>query len=235
MAPGRRRVQLLLGLALAPALLAGCGDDEPPPSVAEVRSAQRQFAYPLHWAGPSVDGLPLTSLITTHASPSVGYGTCKPAGDSGCTLPVTIQTDSICARNALVHGRRPSGSRRVRGVIARRDAEGTIEIPTGVSNVTVFARPEHIEGVLAALRPVRGARTLRLPQPRYPLEYVAELRRVRDAYVRAGSVRAVRDRLGISQRAVRFRLRLAKELGPARLRRPASDFAGEPCAVEPPR
>jgi len=224
-----------VGLSIAPALLAGCGEDEPPPTVAEVRAAQRQFAYPLYWAGSRVDGLALTSLITRYASPSVGYGTCKASSDSGCALPVSIQTDSICDRNALVHGRRPSASRRVRGVIARGDAEGTIEIATGVSNVTVFARPEHLDGVLAALRPVKGARRGRLPQPRYPLAYVDELRRVRDAYVRTGSVRAVRNRLGISQRAVRFRLRLAEELGSARLRRAPRDFTGEPCAVEPPR
>ena len=223
-----------MGLAVAPALLAGCGGDEPPPTLAEVRAAQRQFAYPLYWAGARIDGLPLTSLITRYASPSVGYGTCKASSDSGCALPVSIQTDSICDRNALVHGRRPSASRRVRGVIARSDAEGTIELPTGVSNVTVWARPEHMKRVLAALRPVTGARPARLPQPRYPFEYVDELRRVRDAYVRTGSIRAVRNRLGISQRAVRFRLRLAEELGSARLRRPPRDFAGEPCAVEPP-
>jgi len=234
MAPGWRRVQLLVGLSIAPALLAGCGADEPPPTVAEVRAAQRQFAYPLYWAGPRVDRLALTSLITRHASPSVGYGTCQASSDSGCALPVSIQTDSICDRNALVHGRRPSGSRRVRGVTARSDAEGTVEIPTGVSNVTVWARPEHMARVLAALHPVKGVRPSRLPQPRYPLEYVDELRRVRDAYVHTGSIRGVRNQLGISQRAVRFRLRLAEELGSARLRRPPRDFAGEPCAVEPP-
>ena len=67
------------------------------------------------------------------------------------------------------------------------------------------------------------------------MTYVLELRRVRDAYRRLGSVRAVRDELRISQRAVRFRLALARELGSARLRRPAAEFAGSPCAVEPAR
>ena len=100
----------------------------------------------------------------------------------------------------------------------------------------MFIRPRYRERALA--RAATGARTLRagrLPQPRYPLEYVEALRRVRDAYVRSGSVRAVRNDLGISQRAVRFRLRLARELGPERLRRPAADFVGAPCAVEPAR
>ena len=87
--------------------------------------------------------------------------------------------------------------------------------------------------MLAALRPVAGARGERLPRARYPRAYVLELRRVRDAYRRLGSVRAVRDELGISQRAVRFRLALARELGSARLRRPAAAFGGSPCAVEP--
>ena len=33
--------------------------------------------------------------------------------------------------------------------------------------------------------------------------------------------------------AIRFRLRLAEKLGRERLRRPASEFAGTPCPVEP--
>lgn len=236
MAALRRRVQLLPAVAVASALLPGCGNDRPPPTIAEVRAAQRAVAYPLYWAGTSVDGLPLTSLLTMYASPTVSYGTCEASSDSGCSLPVSIQTDAICDRNALFPGGAPSSGRRVRGVIARADAEGTLRIPTGISNVTVFAFPEHLERVLAALRPVQSASPAgRLPQPRYPFAYVDELRRVRDAYLRTGSIRAVRNELGISQRAVRFRLRLAEELGSARLRRPPRDFVGEPCAVEPGR
>ena len=95
--------------------------------------------------------------------------------------------------------------------------------------------PRRLERTLAALKPVEGASRGELPAPRYPLEYITELRRTRDAFVRTGSVRAARNELRISQRAIRFRLRLAERLGSARLRRPADQFRGEPCPVEPAR
>jgi hypothetical protein len=122
----------------------------------------------------------------------------------------------------------------VRGITARVRGGGTVDLATGTSNVTVRAdRPPRLERTLAALKRVEGASRGELPPPRYPLEYIEELRRTRDAVVRTGSVRAARDRLRISQRAIRFRLRLAEKLGSARLRRPASGFAGQPCPVEP--
>ena len=170
MAPARRKVQLLAVVTLTCALVAGCGSEEPPPTAGDVRTAQRAFPYPLYWAGTEVDRLPLTSLITEHvAAPTVGYGTCQASSDSGCALPVSIQTDSICDRNALAHGRAPSSSRTVRGVIARADGEGTIEIPTGVSNVTVFARPEHLRRVLTALWPVADTSASARPPAAAPL------------------------------------------------------------------
>jgi hypothetical protein len=73
-----------------------------------------------------------------------------------------------------------------------------------------------------------------LPPPRYPRAYVLELRLVRDIYRRFGSLRAVRDRLGISRSAVRQRLAFARELGGSRLRRPGKQFVSEAgCLLEP--
>jgi hypothetical protein len=64
---------------------------------------------------------------------------------------------------------------------------------------------------------------------------VLELRLVRDTYRRFGSLRAVRDRLGISRSAVRQRLAFARELGRSRLRRPGKQFVPEAgCLLEPP-
>ncbi|HUR86781.1 MAG TPA: hypothetical protein VMY78_15705 [Solirubrobacteraceae bacterium] len=223
--------------AFAAASLAGCGEDgRPRPGPADVRAAQRAAAQPLYWAGRTVDGRPLTAISRSEGRVSFLYGTCEPSGDSGCGAPVSIQTTSICDRNALTVDGPPLSSRRVRGVVARVDAEGTVEVAAGTSSVTVFTNGARADRVLTALRPVEGAlRGSRLPQPRYPREYVLELRRVRDAYRRTGSVRAVRGELGISQRAVRYRLRPARELGSGRLRRPLAEFKGRPCAVEPAR
>lgn len=218
------------------ATIAGCGDDERRPRADDVLAAQRAVVYALYWAGNTVAGLPLTGISRDGGRVNFLYGTCEPSGDSGCGLPVSIQTGSICDRNALTLDGPPPSSRRVRGVVARVDAEGTAEIAAGTSNITVFTNGARLDRVLTALRPVQGApRGAGLPQPRYPREYVLELRRVRDAYRRTGSVRAVRAELGISQRAVRYRLRLARGLGSARLRRPVADFTGKPCAVEPAR
>lgn len=236
MAPVRQRVHPLLVIA-ALGLLAGCGaDDEPAPDLADVRAAQHQAPSRLYWAGTTIAGLPLTGLTQDGGRTGFLYGTCKPSGDSGCGLPVDIQTSSICDSNALVLDVRPSSSRRARGIVVRGYDDGTLELATGDSTVRIFTngsvRPQD---VLAALRPVGGTGTARdrLPPARYPRDYVLELRRVSDAYRRLRSVRAVRGELGISKRAVRFRLALAGELGTSRLRRPAAEFAGSPCAVEP--
>jgi len=224
-----------MAATLALAVLAGCGDDRP--EISDVRDAQKTATQPLYWADDDVAGLPLTGIARNGGVVTFLYGTCKlPEGEGGCAVPVSVQTASICNVKALFLDVRPTTSRRVRGITARVRGASTIDLATGTSNVTVRAdTPARLERALTALRLVEGesARGERLPQPRYPLDYVEELRRARDAFVRTGSIRAVRDELRISQRAIRFRLRLADQLGSARLRRPAGDFAGEPCAVEP--
>lgn len=232
MALARRRVQrLLVGAAPALALLAGCGG----PDSGDARDAQKSATQPLYWAGEEVAGQPLTAITRNGGVVTFLYGDCKnEEREGGCAVPISVQTAPICTVKALVLDVRPTTSRRVRGITARVRGGGTLDLATGTSNVTVRAdSPPRLERTLAALRPVEGNTRGQLPPPRYPLEYIEELRRTRDAFVDTGSVRATRDRLRISQRAIRFRLRLAERLGSARLRRPASEFAGEPCAVEP--
>jgi hypothetical protein len=234
MAPVRRRVQrLLLAATLPLALLAGCGDDHPEES--DVRDAQKSATQPLYWAGDEVAGLELTGLTRNGSVVTFLYGECKlPDGEGGCAVPVSVQTAPICTVKALFLDVRPTTGRRVRGITARVRGASTLDLATGTSNVTVRAdTPARLERTLTALRPVEGAARGELPPPRYPLEYIEELRRTRDAVVRTGSVRAARDELRISQRAIRFRLRLADRLGRERLRRPAAAFEGEPCPVEP--
>jgi hypothetical protein len=220
-------------------LTAGGSDPAPAPDAATVRAAQDAAAFPIFWAGESVAGLPLTGVVRDGGQVSVQYGSCTPAGgEGGCTPPVTLQTTSICARNPLILDLRPRSSSRVRGVPAR-DYGDYLSLEIDTSNVTVFARPEHRQPVLAALQPARvtapaPAPGAELPPPRYPRAYVLELRLVRDIYRRFGSLRAVRDRLGISRSAVRQRLAFARELGGSRLRRPGKQFVSEAgCLLEP--
>ena len=245
---GGRTLGLALGLmALTGALpviiiallTSGGSDPPPPPDAATVRAAQDAADFPLYWAGESVAGLPLTSVTRDRGQVNVSYGACTPAGgEGGCPAPVTIQTTSICARNPLILDLRPRSSSRVRGVPAR-DYSDYLSLEIDRSNVTLFTRSRYRQPVLAALRPVRAtaptpAPGAELPPPRYPRAYVLELRLVRDTYRRFGSMRAVRDRLGISRSAVRQRLAFARELGGSRLRRPGQQFVPEAgCLLEP--
>jgi hypothetical protein len=149
------------------------------------------------------------------------YGTCKPRGDSeSCTPPLEIQVASICDRNALVLDVRPRATFHARGVPVLDYGERRLELASAASQVMVFAAPDRARRAIAALRSVdEEASGGDLAAPRYPRYYLAQLRRVHDAYARTASVRATRDELHISQSAVRFQLALADELGDARLRR----------------
>jgi hypothetical protein len=224
----------MMAATLPLALLAGCGDDRPQES--DVRDAQKTATQPLYWAGDEVAGQQLTAITRNGGVVTFLYGSCRNEDrEGGCAVPISIQTAPICNVKALFLDVRPTRSRSVRGITARVRGATTLDLATGTSNITVRVdRAQRLEPVLAALRPVdRESARGELPPPRYPLEYIEELRRTRDAFVRTGSVRAARDELRISQRAIRFRLRLAERLGSERLRRPAGDFAGQPCPVEP--
>lgn len=230
----RRARRAVAALALLGGI-AGCGDD--PPRAADAHALQRATPFALYWLGTSFAGLPLTSIARDNGFVTVVYGDCDPQGDAGCAPPLQIQTASICDRNVLRGvGRAPSGER-VRGVYLRDDGEGQLMLSTATATVVVFAGERLGRDAVAALRPVTAAAARpRLPAERYPRAVVDELRRVRDAVARGGGVRAARDRLGISQSAIRHRLALARELGGARLRRPAADFVDSAgCAVEPAR
>ncbi len=232
----RRRVQpVLTAVALAAlAVFAGCGDDRP--EMGDVRDAQKTATQPLYWAGDEVADQKLTGITRNGGVVTFLYGSCKNEDrEGGCAVPISVQTAPICAVEALVLDVRPTRSRQVRGITARVRGATTLDLATGTSNVTVRVdRAQRLAPVLKALRRVEGDNARgELPPPRYPQEYIEELRRTRDAFVRTGSLRATRDELRISQRAIRFRLRLAERLGSERLRRPAREFAGEPCPVEP--
>lgn len=206
-------------------LLGGCGADEPERAdPAQARAAQRAAGHTLYWAGSSLSGLPLTGVLRGPPRTTFIYGSCDPGGsDTGCAPPLEIQISSICDANALVLDIRPRATRRARGVPVRDYGEaGRLALDVGTSYVTVSSARASLESAaIAALRTVGGLRRggAALPAPRYPRYYVDWLRRVDGAHRRGGSLRAVRDELGISRSAVHFELGLARELGVARLRR----------------
>jgi hypothetical protein len=188
--------------------------------------------YRLHWVGASFEGLKLTAVSRQFGLTTFIYGTCKPRGESeSCTPPLEVQVASICDRNALVLDVRPRATFHARGVPVLDYGERRLELASAASQITVFAAPGRARRAIAALRRIdEQVPTGLLAAPRYPRYYLAQLRRVHDAYTRTGSIRATRFELHISQTAVRFRLALADELGAARLRR---GERGERCALEP--
>ena len=226
---GRRLALLAATLAVG---VAGCGDEQEPVGAEQARAAQRAAGHELYWVGERFAGLALTGVIRDGPGTTFAYGTCKPAGgEGGCAPPLQIQTSSICDDNALVLDVRPRATFTARGTPVRDYGEGSLELDAGTSHVRLFARTRSPGGspgtggargrqAVAALRPVSGSQRVaaRLPAARYPNGYLAELRRVVAAYERGGSLRAVRADLGISKSAVRFRLALARELGPDGLR-----------------
>lgn len=225
-----RALTAVVTVSLLAAALGGCGDEESGDTVgtrragsSDANAAQRAAAHRLYWVGRSFEGLPLTGVSRDPGLTTFMYGTCTPPPGydaGGCSPPLQIQVASICDRNALVLDVRPRARFVVRGVSVLDYGEGRRELAIGESNVVVWANPARGRRAIGALRPVgRPARGSSLTAPRYPRYYVAQLRRVYDAYARTKSARAVRDELGISKSAVRFELALARELGAARLRR----------------
>ena len=225
---GRRLA--LLAAALAGAV-AGCGDEGEPVDAAQARAAQKAAGHELYWVGERFAGLVLSGVVRNGFATTFAYGTCKPAGgEGGCAPPLQIQTSPICADNALVLDVRPRATFTARKTPVRDYGEGRLELDAASSHVRVFAQGGRGRRAIAVLRPVSGSQrvTARLPAARYPNGYLAELRRVVALYERGGSLRGVRAELGISVSAVRFRLALARELGPAGLR-----GRGVPCDHPP--
>lgn len=82
--------------------LAGCATHMAPPiSAADLNQARQFGEYTVYWAGPTVDGEPLTAAdnLFDFVSSTIGfamyYGNCEGRGTfhtAGCTLPLKITT-----------------------------------------------------------------------------------------------------------------------------------------------
>jgi hypothetical protein len=203
-------------------VLASCGGG--PPDDGAIREAAGSAPNRVYWAGRSIAGLPLAAMNTDGPWITFVYGHCRPDRDANCSPPLQIQTVSICDLNPLEFESLPTASKPWRHLVVREYADRRQMINIGASTVIVYARGSLARRVLPALRAIDEPAGTQLLRARYPRGLVAEVRRVDDAYRRLGSIRRVRDELRISQKAIRFRLALAKELGPQRLHRPGGAF-----------
>jgi hypothetical protein len=174
--------------------------------------------------GSSFGGLPLAAIERDEGRVALVYGSCRPDREVDCHPPLQIQTTSICDLNPLEFYASPRTSRRIGQVVVREYASRERQLSIGASTVLVFGRGRIAERAASALRAVDERPGVHLPRARYPRTLIEEVRRVRDAYERLGSVRAVRNQQRMSQTAVRLRLALADEIGPRRLNRPAKSY-----------
>lgn len=172
-----------------------------------------------HWLGPTFDGMPMSG----RQGRSVFYGDCDagPGADTGCTLPVEVQSWSICRRHPLEIDVIPSRIRRLRGVPVISYGE-RVEVLTGTTDAVVFANdPAVLPRAIEALRPLDEPEqaTSPLPRARLPRWVLRELKLITTLRDRGMSLTDMRSRLGISRSAIRSRLHLAEEVGRSALRR----------------
>lgn len=123
-APNRHSLHAGLAQYLARAILVvivgtavvGCASDGGP----DIESAKAFEGFPLYWLGETFEGLEVTEIIDTEATPnrvSIIYGSCEPSGGSEptCALPLQIQIVPLCFHlDAVAVPPRPE-ARQVRG------------------------------------------------------------------------------------------------------------------------
>jgi hypothetical protein len=175
-------VAVAVGLVLARPGPADNGGPRARPSFS-LEDARAFDEFLLFYAGPSVDGLPLTAVLRrddTASFVSFVYGDCDASGDAGCAPPAEIQVWPSCVRSLALYDV-ASGSPapdwvEVRGVRGALFDRGTrLELGTGRSLVVVFA--DSRTGVLriaAGLRAVDGSVDAGAPLPPAPAPPAAE-------------------------------------------------------------
>ena len=139
--PGARRVAALLGVLLAGAALAGCGDTIQAKPIPHNQLEQLVVAsFPVYWAGATFRGLQISEVSPDPGGAfTVQYGSCLQGGQGTCTPPLRVVTNPD--NSFLPGGQAPAAPAVVRGVPAQSTEAGrVITIPTGGVVVGVFAR-----------------------------------------------------------------------------------------------
>ncbi len=109
-----RRGLAIPAVAASVVALAGCATHTAPPiSASDLREARQFKEYTVYWAGPEVDGEPLTAAdnLFDFVSSTIGfamyYGNCEGRGTfhtAGCTLPLKITTVRYVAHSDASFG-----------------------------------------------------------------------------------------------------------------------------------
>jgi len=141
-----RRAILAAATLAAAGVLAGCATGPAPPVSKNQLTYARSFAlYTVYWAGPRLDGFPLTQAdgigdYNSHVGVTLYYGNCEHKSLlalGGCTLPLRITTVLYLPHSNVSFGR--YRSIRMHGVPAVITAGGDeIELYTGDVAVDVY-------------------------------------------------------------------------------------------------
>ena len=174
---------------------------------------------PDYWLGQETSGGLMASIVGAElGGADVFYDDCARFEPSACESPVLISNTPVCKekRDLFRAGRVPSRLTRFSGALVFRLSGKEIFTQVYTGKVVVFIgglgsrRPEPI---VRALRPVEGESTPgELPLAQLPLNYWHRLERVSAARRRYGSSAAAARHLGLSKRAVKERLVVARRI-----------------------
>lgn len=156
-------------VVIACATVVGCASDNGPDSdnSPDIESAKEFEGFPVYWLGETFEGLDVTQIVGTDATPnrvSIIYGSCEPSGtfEPTCALPLQIQIVPLCLHlDAVASPPRPLAFE-VRGApVGRQD--GAPVLLTRETQIKVYRGEGTDKGI--GLRALHALRSLNAVEP----------------------------------------------------------------------
>jgi|GEM_PF-1768341 len=174
----------------------------------------------LFWTGPKLDSRLYTGIFYDGSAPYLTYLDCSNQRSSRCGRPFYILQMDICEAKGDLPSTaavgKPARFQRGRPVSLFRGREiGRFAyLLSDRSVIMIFGGSRGAVKEVGALRLLSETKAGgELPAAQFPASDIRRMKQVRLAYRATGSVRMVAHRLGLSVRAVRGNLRLARTIG----------------------
>jgi hypothetical protein len=180
---------------------------------------QKRASVDPYWLGPYFAGLQVSDE-RLFPVPEFAYGECISEGEGGCPWPARVETSTTCALNPIADERETSSSpvSLLRGSGLMTEGSGLVSVGTGYRTFTVeTGEPELRTAALREARRRSQPAPEPMPPPVYPITVLRELKRVTAAAERLRGIRAIARETELRPDQVRYRLRVAKLLGPEAL------------------